>query len=96
MNFDEPVMMPADEFCSRIVHSFIFLPVINIQGSIDSFYFTSDTHRKKALWITGVADVAHLITVTGKDFPSTGVFKRANNGELVVWSGHGDPPKHMR
>lgn len=90
----ETVKMPADEFCGLLIHSFIFIPVID-HGVIGSFYFTSEKHRGRWLWLTGVEDLAMLMTVTGKDYPSSGAFKRLGNGRTATWAGHGEPPDHF-
>jgi hypothetical protein len=86
------VKMKPEEFCGRIIHSFVFVPCIGGDDTINAFYFTSDTMRRHALWLIGLADVADLMTATGKDYPSSGHWVRRANGQLDTWSGHGEPP----
>ena len=39
-----------EEFCDRIIHSFIFQLVETEQGVPDSIYFASDRMRKQGVW----------------------------------------------
>lgn len=86
------VTMKPDEFCDRIIHSFVFTPCIGDEGTIESFYFTSDTMRRHAIWMVGLGEVADLMTATGKDYPSSAHFVRRDDGDFDVWAGHGTPP----
>lgn len=86
------VRMPCDEFCDRVVHSFIFSPVLSEEGSVEGFYLTSDRLKKQCLWLVPLAEVIALMTRTGKDCPSHGVWIRTPSGELKIWAGNGEPP----
>jgi hypothetical protein len=86
------VKMKPEEFCDRIVHSFIFAPVIGNDEAISSFFFSSDTMRRQAVWLIHLDVVAGIMKVTGKDFPSSSHLIRDKDGQWITWSGHGDPP----
>jgi hypothetical protein len=92
LNASSNVKMNPKEFCDRIIHSFVFVPSIGSDETIKSFYFTSDTMRRHAIWLIDLADVADLMTTTGKDYPSSGHWVRRADGQLDTWSGHGEPP----
>lgn len=86
------VRMPSDEYCDRVVHSFIFSPVLSEEGFIEGFYLTSDRLKKQCLWLVPLAEVIALMARTGKDYPSHGVWIRTPSGELKTWAGNGEPP----
>ncbi|MHC2624089.1 hypothetical protein ACVIW2_006121 [Bradyrhizobium huanghuaihaiense] len=86
------IRMPSDEFCDRVVHSFIFAPVVGEQGCVDGFHLTSDRLKKQCLWFVPLAEVITLMVRTGKDYPSDGVWIRTASGELKIWAGNGEPP----
>ena len=81
-----------DEFCDRIIHSFIFSPSIGNEATITEFYFTSDTMRHRSVWLIGLDVVANLMTTSGKDYPSSGRWVRRADGQFDTWTGHGEPP----
>lgn len=84
--------MPSDEFCDRVVHSFIFSPVVGEEGCVQGFHLTSDRLKKRCLWFVPLAEVIALMLRTGKDYPRRGVWIRTANGELKTWAGNGEPP----
>jgi len=86
------VRMPSDDFCDRVVHSFIFSPVVGEDGCVEGFHLTSDRLRKQCLWLIPLAEVIALVRRTGKDYPSQGVWIRTASGELKIWAGNGEPP----
>jgi hypothetical protein len=93
MNKSTDVKMKPEEFWDRIIHSFIFVPVIGDDKAISSFFFSSDTMRRHAIWLMHLGTVADLMKITGKDFPSSMRQIRGEDGQWITWSGHGDPPE---
>ena len=86
------VRMPSDEFCDRVVHSFIFSPLVDEEGRVEGFHLTSDRLKKQCLWFIPLAEVIALMVRTGKDYPNHGVWIRTESGELKIWAGNGEPP----
>jgi hypothetical protein len=86
------VSLKPEEYCDRMIHSFVFSPVVDDNKSISSFYFTSDRMRKHALWMVAIGDICRLIQMTGKDYPSSAHYVRDNEDQWIIWFGHGDPP----
>jgi hypothetical protein len=72
-------MIRPEEFCDRIIHSFIFSPSIGNEDAITAFYFTSDTMRHRSVRLIGLDVVANLMTTTGKYYPSTGYGEQTAN-----------------
>jgi hypothetical protein len=92
LNSESEVGLRPEEYCDRMIHSFVFSPIIDDNECINSFYFTSDRMRKHALWMVAVDDICGLVRRTGKDYPSSGHYVRDSGGQWITWSGHGDPP----
>ena len=82
-----------EEFCDRIIHSFIFQLVETEQGVPDSIYFASDRMRKQGVWLIRLDTVADLVLRTGLEYPSEGHFVRGVDGQWITWAGHGKPPE---
>lgn len=93
-DLDSPrdVSLKPDEFCDRVIHSFAFVPAINEDNHIQGFHFTSDRLKAQCLWFVNLTDIIELMTKTGKDYPSHGIWIRAPDGSLNSWSGDGPPP----
>jgi hypothetical protein len=87
------VSIRPEEFCDRIIHSFIFLIQLTDEGVPESIYFASDQTRKQGVWLVRLNDVADLILKTGRDYPSEGHFVRGADGQWITWAGHGKPPE---
>lgn len=82
------VNLKPDEFCDRVIHSFVFVPAINEDNNIQGFHFTSDRLKAQCLWFVNLVDIIELMTKTGKDYPSYGVWIRSPDGSLSTWAGH--------
>jgi hypothetical protein len=87
------VFIRPEEFCDRIIHSFIFLPELTAEDTLASVYFASDRMRKQGVWLIRLDDVANLLLTTGRDYPSEGHFVRDEDGQWITWTGHGKPPE---
>jgi len=92
LNNPHGVNLSSDEFCDRIIHSFVFSPVIGEENCIEGFHLTSDRLKRQCLWFVPLSDVITLMIRTGKDYPSHSVWIRGENGELRTWAGNGEPP----
>jgi hypothetical protein len=88
-----PDSIRPEEFCDRIIHSFIFLLQETEEGVPYSVYFASDRTRKQGVWLIRLDDVADLVLRTGRDYPSEGHFVRGSDGQWITWAGHGQPPE---
>ncbi|ULK95110.1 hypothetical protein [Bradyrhizobium sp. I71] len=86
------VRMPSDEFCNRVVHSFVFSPVVSEEGCVEGFHLTSDRLKKQCLWLVPLAEVIALMRRTGKDYPTHGAWVGTASGELKIWAGNEEPP----
>jgi hypothetical protein len=86
------VSLKPEEYCDRIIHSFVFSPIVDEQDYLTEFHFTSDRMRRHAIWMIMILDVCDLIKKTGKDYPSSAQYFRDAEGQLITWAGHGEPP----
>jgi hypothetical protein len=93
-DLDNPkdVSIKPEEFCDRIIHSFIFVPVISDQNCIEGFHFTSDRLRSQCLWFVHLNDLAALMTRTGKEYPSHGTWIMTADSNVKTWAGDNKPP----
>lgn len=86
------IRMQSDEFCDRVVHSFIFSPFVGEGDWVEGFYLTSDRLKTQCLWYVPLVEVIALMIRTGKDYPRRGVWIKTESGELKTWAGNGEPP----
>lgn len=84
--------LPSNEFCDRVIHSFIFSPVVNEANLVEGIYLTSDRLKRQCLWFIRLTEIIALMIGTGKDYPSRGVWIRTATGELKMWAGDAEPP----
>ena len=56
--------------CDQIVHSYIFMPVENEEGSLTGFYFTSDRDKQKKIFYVTVQGVIDIFNLVGNDYPT--------------------------
>jgi len=55
---------------SRIVHSFIFTPILGKQGGLEGIFFTSDTDKDKKLYQLDIDSVIEIFKAVGNDDPT--------------------------
>lgn len=55
--------------CGRIIHSFIFVPVIQEEGGLCGIMFTSDHDKNKKLYELEIATVIDIFRTVGNDWP---------------------------
>jgi hypothetical protein len=61
----------------RIIHSFIFAPVVEDEtGGLVGIFFTSDTDKDKKLYFMDIDTVIHVFELVGHDDPTTIEWKR--------------------
>jgi hypothetical protein len=61
----------------RIIHSFIFSPVVEDDtGCLVGIFFTSDTDKDKKLYFMDIDTVIHVFELVGHDDPTTIKWKR--------------------
>lgn len=66
----------------RIIHSFVFAPLIEEAGGLGGILFTSDTDRNKKLYSMGIDTVIDVFELVGNDDPTTIEWHRdADTGE---------------
>jgi hypothetical protein len=94
-DFDNGVdtRIKREELCDRLIHSFIFTACFGEHNEVDSFFFASDKTRKQAVWRIQLNDFIELMLATGDDFPTSSHKVRGEDGQWIVWAGHGEPPK---
>jgi len=86
--------MSARDYCDLVVHSFIFMELLNDDRSIEAFYITSDKLRGKGIWQFGLNTVIDLMAKTAKDWPAVARMVRdPETGEMMVWAGNTEPPE---
>ena len=61
--------------CGRIIHSFIFTPVMDESG-LASILFTSDTDKQKKLYTLEVDSIIQIFEHVGKDDPTEIVWQK--------------------
>jgi hypothetical protein len=93
LNAEQAVSIRPEEFCDRIIHSFIFLLQLAENDTPSCIYFASDRTRKKSVWRTNLNAVADLVQRTGHDYPNSSHFVRGADGQWIIWSGDEKPPK---
>ena len=50
----QPGTISARDYCDLVVHSFVFVELMNDDGSIEGFYITSDKLSGKGIWRFGL------------------------------------------
>ena len=55
--------------CGRIIHSFIFVPVLSDQGGLAGIMFTSDTDKNERIYSLDIESVIDVFEIVGKDYP---------------------------
>ncbi|TBT23870.1 hypothetical protein D5E86_24770 [Vibrio parahaemolyticus] len=69
--------------CNFIVHSYVFMPELNDEGHLVSFYVTSDKDRNKKLYSVSIEQVLDIFKLVGSDYPSN--TKMARNPKTGDW-----------
>ncbi|TOK04628.1 hypothetical protein CGH72_08565 [Vibrio parahaemolyticus] len=69
--------------CNFIVHSYVFMPELNNEGHLVSFYVTSDKDRNKKLYSVSIEQVINIFKMVGSDYPSNG--KMVRNPKTGDW-----------
>ncbi|MCB1809297.1 MAG: hypothetical protein KDJ99_30320 [Candidatus Competibacteraceae bacterium] len=71
--------------CGRIIHSFVFAPVISDIGVLEAIAFTSDIDKNKKLYKISAVAVPELFELFGNDDVVRLVsFRDPNTGEMKV------------
>lgn len=55
--------------CGRIIHSFIFVPMLSDQGGLAGIMFTSDTDKNKRIYSLDIESVIEVFEIVGRDYP---------------------------
>lgn len=73
--------------CNLIVHSYIFMPELNDEGNLVSFYVTSDKDRNKKLYSVSIEEVITIFKLVGNDYPSnTKMVRNPKKGDWDIQS----------
>lgn len=85
------------DLLNLIIHSLIFIEVMNDDFTVQAFLVTSDKKRYNGLWMVSIRDFIKLIRKAANSYPSTlvRVFDRDHN-DWFSWRGEGEPPQHIR
>ena len=90
----QPDTISARDYCDLVVHSFVFVELMNDDGSIEGFYITSDKLSGKGIWQFGFNTVIDLMKKTAKDWPAFArTIRDPETGETMVWAGNTEPPE---
>ncbi|CAK1742494.1 conserved hypothetical protein [Vibrio crassostreae] len=73
--------------CNFIVHSYVFMPEVNDEGHLVSFYVTSDKDRNKKLYSVSIEQVINIFKLVGGDYPSnTKMVRNPKTGDWDIQS----------
>lgn len=59
--------------CNQIIHSYVFMPDIDENGSLHAILFCSDRERNTNLFGIEANDLINIFRIVGKDYPATSV-----------------------
>jgi hypothetical protein len=86
--------MGARAFCDLVIHSFIFMEILNDDRTIGGFLITSDKTKTKGLWQFELDTVIGLIERTAEDWPAvSSAIRNPETDETEVWTGNSEPPE---
>lgn len=72
---------------SRIIHSFIFAPLLNEQKGLNGILFSSDIDKNKKIYYMDIDLVIKIFTTVGHDYPSSiemSINSETNKEEVIV------------
>lgn len=57
--------------CNQIIHSYVFLPLVDENGIFQAIIFCSDRERNTNLFRIEASDLLNIFWTVGKDYPSS-------------------------
>lgn len=57
--------------CNQVIHSYVFVNSTTEEGTIDGFFVSSDTMRRRRLYFFGLPAVLHAFRTVGRDYPTS-------------------------
>ncbi|PZU88388.1 MAG: hypothetical protein DI527_17585 [Chelatococcus sp.] len=87
------VSLPRRRVLNLLVHSLVFVEVLNDIETYDAFMVTSDYERGQGLVQIDIAAFVELMRLVGGDWPTSLRWVREPTGSgWRVWAGHGEGP----
>jgi hypothetical protein len=80
-----------------LIHSLVFVEELDGEGQVIAFWVTSPNASKKGLYGVRVSDFVDMVRAVGRDYPSTIVRTRTEEGGVwETWIGDGSPPPEVQ
>ncbi|OPA94973.1 hypothetical protein BFW87_13015 [Pseudomonas fluorescens] len=70
LNQQKVQTLDIEFICNQVIHSYIFIFSLSAIGSIEGFYLSSDTMRKKKLFFIPITTISDILRTVGNDYPS--------------------------
>jgi len=64
---ESPLLSVATFVCNQFIHSYIFVPAQNKNGSLSGVYVSSDKAKNDKLYFVGVDQILDAFRLVGKD-----------------------------
>lgn len=67
----KPVLLPLRKVCNQIIHSYVFVPVVNsMTGPVKRIWFCSDRCRNRCIHELCLVRFAETLKAVGNDYPA--------------------------
>lgn len=86
--------LPRRRLLNMLIHSLVFIEVLDDAGRIEAFMVTSEREREDGLFQASLSEMIALMRAAAADYPSFTSYRRVGSkGRWRVWAGHDDPSK---
>ena len=73
------------DVCNNIIHSYIFLPIVNVDKKLDGLYFSSDKTKEKHLYFIKACDWCEAVESVANSWPNSQYWRFDDElGEIIV------------
>jgi hypothetical protein len=81
----EPTSLKPRDLCNQIIHSWVFVPVVNeTTNGLDEIMVSSDRDRQRRLYSIDILELARFFIAVGNGEESSLVMSRDSTGQWVV------------
>lgn len=78
------ITKPLSYVANQLIHSFVFVPVLEAPGKIQGIAFNSDRSKSKELYMLKLRPLVEAFAACADSYITKATYFRLNNGELEV------------
>ena len=83
--------LPRRRVLNMLIHSLVFVEVVDDTGRVEAFMVTSEREREEGLFQGNLGEMIALMRAAAADYPSFVRYRRVGSkGRWRVWAGHED------